>query len=217
MMVGGVAYLYPLNLKGNRKINFEWLGLVLILGSYLFISKENPWPGFLAVFPVLGSFFVIQANRKGSFITGNIVFQKLGAWSYSLYLWHWPVVVSISYFTLHEVYIYLGIVLSIWLGFLSNKYIEKMKFRNDFCNFTSYLKCKPIQMVFLVGIIGTIVHFAEGFPNRLTEYQLKISSFNYDLHKQLNDEEKELVKGCDLRILSKSIPCSRLKNSNIKS
>lgn len=41
MMVGGVAYLYPIALKKERKRFIEHLGLVLIIGSYLFISKDN--------------------------------------------------------------------------------------------------------------------------------------------------------------------------------
>jgi len=155
MMFGGVAYLYPFTMQQKRKKLVEWLGLILIFGSYLLISKENPWPGYLAVLPVLGSFLVIQAQRNDSFITSNIVFQKLGTWSYSIYLWHWPIAVAIYYFYLNELYIYLGIVLSVLLGFISNKYIEKIKFRNDFCNFFSYFKCKPVYMVLLTGLLSS--------------------------------------------------------------
>ena len=82
MMLGGIAYLYPLTLRDNKKKILELVGLALIIGSYFFISSENLWPGYLAVFPVLGSFLIIQAQRNDSFITGNIVFQKIGSWSY---------------------------------------------------------------------------------------------------------------------------------------
>ncbi|MFT6212948.1 MAG: peptidoglycan/LPS O-acetylase OafA/YrhL, partial [Alphaproteobacteria bacterium] len=124
MMIGGVAYLYPFAIAEKRKKFLEWSGLLLIIASYFLISKENPWPGYLAFFPVLGSFFIIQAGRNNSFVTGNFIFQKLGAWSYSIYLWHWPLVVAIYYFSLNDVFIYIGIALSILLGFLSNRYIE---------------------------------------------------------------------------------------------
>ena len=93
MMIGGVAYLYPLKLAENRKKIFEWGGLALIILSYIFISKENLWPGYLALIPVFGAFLLIQAQRNDSIVTGNIIFQSLGKWSYSIYLWHWPITV----------------------------------------------------------------------------------------------------------------------------
>jgi peptidoglycan/LPS O-acetylase OafA/YrhL len=73
MMIGGVAFLYPFTLTKQRKILVEWFGLALIVGSYFLISKENLWPGYLAIFPVLGSFFMIQAQRNDSFITSNVI------------------------------------------------------------------------------------------------------------------------------------------------
>jgi peptidoglycan/LPS O-acetylase OafA/YrhL len=118
MMLGGVAYLYPFTLQENRKKLVEWTGLILVIASYLLISAENLWPGYLALFPVLGSFLIIQAQRNDSLITGNIVFQKLGAWSYSIYLWHWPFVVAIYTFSLPDYYIYIGMVLSVLIGFV---------------------------------------------------------------------------------------------------
>jgi peptidoglycan/LPS O-acetylase OafA/YrhL len=155
MMVGGIAYLYPFVLKEQRKKIVEWFGLLLILSSYFLISKDNPWPGYLAIFPVFGTFLMIQAQRHDSLITGNGIFQKLGSWSYSIYLWHWPLVVSIYYFSLNDIFIYLGIFLSVLLGFLSNKYIEKMKFRNDFAHILTYLKCKPLYMALFIGSLGS--------------------------------------------------------------
>ncbi|NNH87946.1 acyltransferase family protein [Acinetobacter terrae] len=169
MMIGGVAYLYPLTLQENRKKIVEWIGVILIIGSYFLISAENLWPGYLALFPVLGSFLIIQANRNNSIITNNIIFQKLGAWSYSIYLWHWPLVVIIYTFSLPDHYIYLGVILSIFFGFLSYKYIEKIKFRNDFSSLFSYFKSKPIYMVFMLGGLSSIIFINEGL-NRNTTY-----------------------------------------------
>lgn len=160
MMLGGVAYLYPIKIKNNKII--EFLGFIMIIGSYFFISKATPWPGYLALIPVMGTFLIIQANRNDSFVTSNIIFQKLGAWSYSIYLWHWPLVVAIYFYDLSYSYIYIGIFLSIFLGFLSHKYIEKIKFRNDFLNLPSYLRCKPIYMVLCIGLLGNYVSLLEG-------------------------------------------------------
>lgn len=190
MMIGGVAYLYPFTLQEKRKKLLEWVGLALIVGSYFFISKENPWPGYLAIFPVLGSFLIIQAQRNDSFITSNTIFQKLGAWSYSIYLWHWPIVVAMYYFSLNEIFIYLGILLSVFLGFLSNKYIEKVKFRNDFGSLFTYLKCKPLYVVLVVGLFGNYTFIADGYEWRShnNEYSLAHSKERLKPNVGLNVE-----------------------------
>lgn len=176
MMIGGVAYLYPFTLQENRKKLVEWTGLALVVGSYFLISAENAWPGYLALFPVVGSFLIIQAQRNDSIITSNSVFQKIGAWSYSIYLWHWPFVVIIYTFSLPEYYIYLGMALSVLLGFLSYKYVEKIKFRNDFTNLFSYFRSKPIYIAGVVGILGGALFLkSEALtPIRLTADQTSI-------------------------------------------
>lgn len=168
MMLGAVAYLYPFKLNDNRKKTFEFIGLALIIVSAVFITKENAWPGYLALVPVLGAFLLIQADRKNSTITGNVVFQKLGGMSYSIYLWHWPFVVAIYYYSLNSYFIYIGLVLSILFGFISNKYIERIRFRSDFSNIYQYYKCKPIYLSFLIGALGSIVFLSKGFEDRFT-------------------------------------------------
>jgi peptidoglycan/LPS O-acetylase OafA/YrhL len=197
MMLGGVAYLFPLKLQHRRKKLVEWLGLTLIVSSYLLISKDNIWPGYLAFFPVLGTFLIIQAQRSDSFFTSNILFQKLGAWSYSIYLWHWPFVVAIYYFSLHDIFIYFGLVLSVLLGFLSNKYIEGIKFRNNFNNVFGYLKCKPIYFVFVTGFVGSYIFVADGvsMPIRsisTSEEAKYISKYHSDNYKKYLSEAYSL-------------------------
>lgn len=177
MMIGGVAYLYPFTLQDNRKKLVEWIGLALVIGSYFLISAEDLWPGYLAIFPVMGAFLIIQAKRNHSIITNNIVFQKIGAWSYSIYLWHWPFVVIIYTFSLPEYYIYLGMALSVFLGFLSYKYVEKIRFRNDFPSLFSYLKCKPVYIATATIILGNIIlnNYEALSPYRLTSDQMLIA------------------------------------------
>lgn len=181
MMAGGVAFLYPFTIAEKNKKLLEWLGLILILAAYFFISQENAWPGYLAFIPVLGTFFVIQAQRNNSVITNNIVFQKLGLWSYSIYLWHWPVVVAVYTFSLPPVYLYCGIVLSIILGMLSYHFIERIKFNNVFPYFYSYLACKPMHMALLIGVLGFSVFYLNGVPSR------------FDIDQRYTDINKEVV------------------------
>lgn len=190
MMIGGVAYLYPFTLQENRKKLVEWTGLALVIGSYFLISADDAWPGYLALFPVVGSFLIIQAQRNDSIITSNIVFQKIGAWSYSIYLWHWPLVVIIYVFSLPEYYVYLGMALSILLGFLSYKYVEKIKFRNDFSSLLSYFQSKPIYIAGIIVFLGSVLFIKSDTltPMRLTAEQILV------VEQQKSDSKKPMCR-----------------------
>jgi phosphatidylserine synthase len=154
MMMGGVAFLYPWNVTETKKKVLEIIGFLLILASYVFVKSDIPWPGHFALIPVLGSYLIIVANRQSSVITNNKVFQCLGKWSYSIYLWHWPVVVFGYYFGIQNWYLY-GLILSVALGFVSFKLIENIRFRT-FDNWSNVLKAKPIILALFVSFIATI-------------------------------------------------------------
>ncbi len=156
MMVGGLIYLYPVNLNKTNQQKFEWLGITLILVSYVFISSSSAWPGYLALLPVLGTSFVIIANNQHSRLTNNLVFQKIGKWSYSIYLWHWPLVVW-GYQNDISHWIYIGVPLSILFGYLSFRFIEFIQFRSVYNEYDVYLQLQIICLqeehhIFLCGL-----------------------------------------------------------------
>ena len=161
MLLGGVAYLYPISLSGVRKRLVELLGLCLVLISILFITEDMKWPGYFSIIPVFGAFLILQSQLTNSVITGNIFLQKIGLWSYSIYLWHWPIVVAFYYFSIDDFFIIPGVVLSIVLGFLSFNYIEK----NNFSYKTSSL--------FILSIIASVFISetdGENYNSNLSKY-----------------------------------------------
>lgn len=167
MMMGGVAFLYPWRTSENRKKVTELAGLALILGSYAFVSSDIPWPGHFALFPVLGAYLMIVSNQQSSLITNNIIFQCLGKWSYSIYLWHWPVVVVGYYFDAQNWALY-GLPLSVIFGFISFKFIEGVKFKS-FSQWFDLFRVKPANMVVLLGIIGALTFISDGFKFHYSE------------------------------------------------
>lgn len=182
MMMGGLAFLYPLqNIKETSKKYLEWAGIVLILASYAFISKNNLWPGYLALIPVLGAYLVILANCSGSVITDNIVMQKVGLWSYSIYLWHWPVVVFGYYFEMqHREWI--GIPISVVLGFCSYKFVESIKFPAlASISFKPIATLKPLWMLVIIGLISYFVFVERGVLDRF-------NTNNVALYKKISKE-----------------------------
>ncbi len=125
MIAGGLVFLFPMALSRGAKSAFEVLGLALVLvGTYLF-SEKDFWPGYLAAVPVIGTALVIYANTNSVF-SSNRALQFLGKISYSVYLWHWPIVVFLYTCGLLDsnVHVALAILLSFALGALSFYAVE---------------------------------------------------------------------------------------------
>jgi peptidoglycan/LPS O-acetylase OafA/YrhL len=77
-----------------------WLGLVGIVASMFVISDSTPFPAPWALLPVLATALVIAAGtgatRRGPFPLTNPLSFYIGDISYSLYLWHFPVIIFIG-------------------------------------------------------------------------------------------------------------------------
>ncbi|WP_454084908.1 acyltransferase family protein [Georgenia sp. Marseille-Q6866] len=76
-----------------------WAGLTTVVLSGFLLTSQTTWPGWAALLPTLGTAAVIVAG----FVHGNRGPARLLAWkpavwvgalSYSLYLWHWPLIVA---------------------------------------------------------------------------------------------------------------------------
>ena len=104
----------------------EILGLGCIVGSLVLFKHEQLWPGAWALLPVSGAALVIAAQRQQSLWTANPVAQWLGTRSYSIYLWHWPVVVALAYLNVltNGYWQLAGLGLTLLLGALSYRYVE---------------------------------------------------------------------------------------------
>jgi peptidoglycan/LPS O-acetylase OafA/YrhL len=74
-------------------------GLAAIVASGILYDESTPFPGYTALLPVLGTMAVIAAGsgaaNPASSLLGTGPFQYVGKISYSLYLWHWPILILI--------------------------------------------------------------------------------------------------------------------------
>ncbi|MEO9137866.1 MAG: acyltransferase family protein [Jatrophihabitans sp.] len=99
LAVGGVLALLPVAVTRRlaRVGVLAWLGLGMVVGSAYLITEQG-FPGSTALWPVLGAALLIAsgsaAARLGpSWLTSLRPMVFLGDISYSLYLWHWPIIV----------------------------------------------------------------------------------------------------------------------------
>lgn len=71
-------------------------GMAMILYSVFFYTSATRFPGFAALLPCVGSALIIGAGISGKSIVYSILSWRplvfTGLISYSLYLWHWPVI-----------------------------------------------------------------------------------------------------------------------------
>jgi peptidoglycan/LPS O-acetylase OafA/YrhL len=73
------------------------IGLGLIAFAIRKFTFETPFPGAAALVPCLGAALVIAAGQSGPSVVGRLLSLRpvvfIGLISYSLYLWHWPILV----------------------------------------------------------------------------------------------------------------------------
>jgi peptidoglycan/LPS O-acetylase OafA/YrhL len=180
LLVGGMIYLCVdrLALSAFLRRCIETIGLSLIVFSIFIFDSASQWPGWRAAVPVLGAALVILAARQGSWWTGNTAAQWLGNCSYSLYLWHWPIVVLLTFWGLKGQWLatVLGLCSTLMLGWLSYQYVENTV-RTGFGKrprATSY----PLLLgaVVIVGAFGALSVINRGFPDRLDHLALEVIS-----------------------------------------
>lgn len=153
-------------------------GFVLVLVSTLIIPSNHPYLSFLLLFPVAGAFLIIVfATEKD--IVGKVLSLKpvllIGVISYSLYLWHVPLLIFCNYLFgkgLAQQILYFAALYLV--SYCSYRYVET-PFRKT-VSFKPLLAVAGVLTVSLstMGIIG---HMNGGYPNR-TELLSRLENNN---------------------------------------
>ena len=159
----------------------SFIGTVLIVGSGMCFTEQTAYPGMAALAPCLGAAAVLLGNAPGKSLccrwyqSRPLVF--LGQISYSLYLWHWPIISFVRYRTSDHIPMWVDIVvvlLSILLAYISWKLIEN-PFRRG-----TLLRRRAVALGFggvATGVVfacATVIVLSNGFsfrfPARILEY-----------------------------------------------
>ncbi|AVV35241.1 hypothetical protein C8233_17835 [Halomonas sp. SF2003] len=133
-LFGVAMYLLSVNIKNLNNRGYICLaGIIMIFGGALLIPTSFQFPGFIALVPVIGAGLVVLSGVGGQSIVnrllGNVFLKYLGGISFSIYLWHWPIIVFYKeYFNVGSIGLVNGlgiIVSSILLAIITNLIIEK--------------------------------------------------------------------------------------------
>jgi peptidoglycan/LPS O-acetylase OafA/YrhL len=98
LLAGALIAIKPLRAPRGWAGALTTLGLAMMVGAIVGFDDTTQIPGTAVLLPVLGAVLVIgcapQAPSGVRRILSNPVAVFLGKISYSLYLWHWPLIVA---------------------------------------------------------------------------------------------------------------------------
>ena len=176
LLMGSALAFVPrtqVNLKTPTVVRevLSLIGLLLIAYAIHQLDKNTPFPGLYALFPVVGASLVIVFCSSQSVmgaLLSNRLFVFIGLISYSLYLWHQPLLALLrikSVGTPPLILMLLAIAVSVIMAYLSWKFIETpFRDKNRFKRASIFTySALSITLCLLIGLLG--YHF-KGFPNR---------------------------------------------------
>jgi peptidoglycan/LPS O-acetylase OafA/YrhL len=154
----------------NKNILSIFAILLIIYSFFAFDSNSNV-PGYIALLPCLGTALLIYLSNSiiHKFLKNKILVY-LGLISYSLYLYHWPVLIFYSWLNIIEINFITKLILiifSVGLSSLNYHFLEKPVRFNPRVNLI--LRYFFISFLLLVIFLSSIIIINKGYPERFSE------------------------------------------------
>jgi peptidoglycan/LPS O-acetylase OafA/YrhL len=145
------------------------IGLLLIVAAVLTVDETKRFPGWWALFPVVGTYLMIASGPR-AWINNKLLATRglvaIGLISYPLYLWHWPLLSFIRIVNgtaPSPAALALAVLLSFGLAWLTYLLVEKP------LRFGKSAPVKAAALFIVMGITGSagyIIYANNGFPFR---------------------------------------------------
>lgn len=150
------------------------MGLIAILGACFLYGKGTTFPGLAALPPVLGTAAVIHAGASGGSLATTLLQTRplvfVGLVSYSLYLWHWPLIVLVRYaagmapITPYLPALFLASMLLAWLSY---RFVEQ-PFRHKAAVSRHFVLGSTVAMAASMTLTACAGLWKEGFEARFS-------------------------------------------------
>jgi peptidoglycan/LPS O-acetylase OafA/YrhL len=133
LLAGALLALAPAVIAGTARfaLPMRVVGFAMIAASVFLYRSDTPFPGLAGLLPVGGALLLIAACPDSRDPTWRLLTASpmvyLGKISYSLYLWHWPVLGAVRTlsFELNDAHIVMAVGISIGLAALSHHFVEQ--------------------------------------------------------------------------------------------
>ena len=175
LALGVALALGPQGSSGKPALReaLAWLGIALIGLSAVAYSWQTRFPGLHAAVPCLGTALVIWtgsgADTRLKRLLGLRPIVFVGLISYSLYLWHWPVLAFARHFAIRELTLperWYALAASFVLALASWKFVETpIRQRRILVQRRSMLLAAGLSAAGL-ALIGLMIVAAAGWPAR---------------------------------------------------
>jgi peptidoglycan/LPS O-acetylase OafA/YrhL len=177
LAAGGLVATLPslgaLRLPGRVMDGIAWLGLAKLLLAGAAFTAVTPFPGAAAMLPVAGTALVILAAAEGGASPTRLLrwrpVQHLGDTSYSIYLWHWPLIVLWPYALGPITPIGSAVIIGATIGLAT---ITKIYVEDAFRFAPSF---QPLVPTFRFAVVGMLVLSILGGA-QLVEAQLRLNA-----------------------------------------
>lgn len=194
LLVGTIVsqrYLPAIQGKALRNVA-SVTGLLLILVPGFTYTSNTVFPGLNALPPCIGAALIIAAGENGTSIVGSILGWRpivfVGLISYSLYLWHWPVLVlqGTSFLFMDrpgdsKAPRALVLIISLLLATISWRFIETPFRKGHFRPNRKTLFHLTSGITAFMTIIGIFTITKQGLPYRFSAKEIRVSSYiNYE-------------------------------------
>lgn len=176
LLLGALTYFASLRRIESRALSEAIAagGLILILGPAVLLTEASRFPGLNAIPPCLGAALLILSGANSRTTISELLSLKplvaTGLISYSLYLWHWPIMAFCRYWqTSAEFSASLPVILpAIAVAAIATWYFVEQPCRTKFRTIqlrsvvTSYAAIACGLTAF-----GFLTAYSQGFPSRL--------------------------------------------------
>jgi peptidoglycan/LPS O-acetylase OafA/YrhL len=159
----------------------SWIGLALVFGSIVFYSPAVRFPGFEAIPPVLGTGLVLaNINGSGNRLLALSPFVGIGLISYSLYLWHWPLLSFTAMIdpvptTPKNRVLLMGVA---FIAAIVSYFLIERPFRTRAARSTSRVLLVYASGISCIFLFGAIFYVTRGIPQRTPELAAIEGSLN---------------------------------------
>jgi peptidoglycan/LPS O-acetylase OafA/YrhL len=180
---GSIHYVRPPERQDTNTRNLKAFGGGLLIAAAVFgLSRARQFPGWWALLPTIGAVLIISAG-PGAWLNHRVLSHRLvvllGAISYPLYLWHWPL---LSFASIYRTTAPSGAMrvtaalLSVLLAWLTYTFVERPVRNRSGGRLVGLL----VVLMLVIGSFGLYVFKRHGLDARFPESIRPYAHYQYD-------------------------------------